>query len=315
MEQMTRWFGARLLTGAIAISTILASSGTASADPKEDEAKVHFTNAGTLYDKSDLRGALAEFQRAYDLFPSYKIQFNIGQVAMELDDYAKAFQAYTRYLKEGGSDVPQARAATVQRELDRISSRLGRVAIRAADGAEVTIDGARVGYTPLSEPVVVGVGRHDVVVRGASVEPTTRSIDVAGQQTVTVAVTAAVASPVGGTKLVASPESPPSNTSTYVAFSLAAAFAVTAGITGGIALSDSSTLSSLHDTFGTTRAQLDHERSNVTTMATIADAAGAAAIVAAGVGVYLLVSHRHAARERHVQLTLSPTGAFASGSF
>jgi hypothetical protein len=307
MEQVTRW---------LVLGLIVVTVRTASADSKEEEAKVHFANASALYDRNDLRGALAEFQRAYDLFASYKIQFNIGQVAMELQDYAAAFQAYTRYLKEGGPDIAPTRVATVQHELDRITTRIGRVTIRAADGAEVIIDGARVGYTPLSEPVVVGVGHHEVTVRGDSVEPTTRSIDVAGQQTVTVAVTAApehtVVAPV---RASSSPPSPPSNTSTYVAWSLAGAFALTGGIAGGIAISDSHTLTTLRNTYPVTLPQLQHERSSIVTASAIADSAGAAAIIAGSIGLYLILTHRHERSERHVQLTISPAGAFAVGTF
>jgi len=77
-----------------------AVSRAAHADAKLDEAKQHLAAATQLYDENNFRGALVELQRAYELAPSYKILFNIGQVEMELQDYAAALQAYSRYLSD-----------------------------------------------------------------------------------------------------------------------------------------------------------------------------------------------------------------------
>ncbi|MEO8550761.1 MAG: hypothetical protein ABI678_12335, partial [Kofleriaceae bacterium] len=85
----------------------LLAAATASADSKLDEAKAHLASGTQLYDENNFRGALVEFQKAYELAPSWRILFNIGQVEMEVQDYAGALRAYTRYLKEGGPDVPQ----------------------------------------------------------------------------------------------------------------------------------------------------------------------------------------------------------------
>src|SRR6266478_2010920 len=100
MEKM-RW----PFTGIALLLGIVAASPAALADSKTDEAKTHFKNGADLYDENNFRGALVEFQRAYELAPSYRILFNIGQVEMELQDYAGALTAYARYLREGGPDI------------------------------------------------------------------------------------------------------------------------------------------------------------------------------------------------------------------
>src|SRR5438105_2983977 len=90
----------------IVVAAFLLAATPAGAQPSPvDQAKAHFKNGTDLYDENNFRGALVEFQRAYELAPSYKILFNIGQVDMELQDYAGAMTAYARYLREGGPDV------------------------------------------------------------------------------------------------------------------------------------------------------------------------------------------------------------------
>src|ERR1044071_8621580 len=148
----------QVLLGASLVASV------AHADTKLDEAKSHFQSGAALYDGNDLRGALVEFQRAYELAPSYKILFNIAQVEMELQDHAGAFKAYTRYVKEGGPDIAPARLAQVNAEIERLRGRIGFLAIQTSAGASVFVDDLQVGYAPLPEPVAVNAGRHRVTV-------------------------------------------------------------------------------------------------------------------------------------------------------
>jgi hypothetical protein len=169
------------------VLAILTSSARAQPNPM-DEARTHFKNATELYDANNFRGALVEFKRAYELSPSYKILFNIGQVEMELQDYAEALKAYTRYLREGGPDVPPDRVAQLNAEIERVKGRVGYVVVQTGAGAEVLVDEVSVGYAPLPEPVPVNTGPHHVTVRSSGREPINRDVDVAGKQQVTVAI-------------------------------------------------------------------------------------------------------------------------------
>src|SRR5262245_57032431 len=63
----------------------------------QDEAKLHYDRGIQLYNEGAYELALIEFQRAYQLFPNYKILFNIGQVSAQLGNYAGATQALRKF--------------------------------------------------------------------------------------------------------------------------------------------------------------------------------------------------------------------------
>ena len=52
------------------------------------EARAHFERGVEYYTEGDFRAALVELTRAYALQPTYKMLYNLGQVAFELRDYA-----------------------------------------------------------------------------------------------------------------------------------------------------------------------------------------------------------------------------------
>jgi hypothetical protein len=56
-------------------------------------------------------------------------------------------------------------------------------------GAEVSIDDVPVGISPLRDPVLVNAGKRRIVVTAPNVAPEARVVDVAGEDTVTAALT------------------------------------------------------------------------------------------------------------------------------
>jgi hypothetical protein len=302
----------------LAFALVVLAPFVVHADSKIDEAKSHFKSGTDLYDENNYRGALVEFQRAYELAPSYKILYNIGQVDMELQDYAGALIAYRRYLREGGNDVPPSRVGQVQGEIDKLSHRVGRVIVQTASGAEVLIDDVRVGFAPLPEPATVNTGRHQVTVKVPGHEADSRVVDVAGQEDVTVALdNEAAQSPAGpGTpEHPAEPAGPPSRGPMVTAWVFTGVFGVSAVVSGIITLSDSSKLSDLRDTFPTTKTDLDAQHSKVVTAAAFTDAFTAATLVSAGIAVWLTISHHHAVASEKLTAGITPTGAFVAGQF
>jgi hypothetical protein len=316
MEKMKILSGV-LLSMSLAVTPALAQpaggNGNAIAEAQE-----HFKRGAELYDEDNFRGALIEFQRAYELAPSYKILFNIGQVEMELQNYAGALRAYKRYLREGGPDVPPARVTQVTQEIERLEGRVGELIIETAPGAEILIDEISVGFAPLPEPAAVNTGRHHVVVHVPGKEPLTRVVDVAGQQRLTVALgndpSARPAS--AATRAVATDKAPPSKVPMYVAWSATGALAVGAGVFAVMAYSASSDLEELRDTYPVTPAQLADKADEQKRLSLIADGLTAAALVAGGVSLYLTFSRdKEASKPSKLGLRVSPTGAYVTGSF
>ena len=308
MEKVTR----------IALVFALSITSVARAQTKDgqEDAKTHFKAATELYDENNFRGALVEFQKAYELAPSYKILFNIGQVDMELQDYAGALTAYARYLREGGPDVPRERVTQVSGEIDRLRGRVGRITIQSVAGAEILVDDVRVGYAPLPEPIAVNAGRHQVTVRVAGHEPQARAVDVAGQEQLTVVLgnelPATVAPPIDHP--VVQPK-PHGKSRIIVMWSVAGALAIASTAFAFTAHSDADDLANLRNTFPVTKSQLDDKKNSETTHALLADGFGIAALATAGAAVYFTLTRTPAQTDKMVHVGFTPSGAFVAGHF
>jgi hypothetical protein len=294
------------------VLTLAATMGNArAAEPRKaaapstqrEEAQRRYERARELYDEGDFRASLVEFQRAYELAPSYRLLYNIAQVQYQLQDYAGALGSFQRYLQEGQKDLTPERRGEVQREVERLRSRVALLDITTVPaGAEVSVDDVPVGRTPLKEKVLVSAGRRKVSAELPGHAPISRMVDVAGADTVPVelalipmsaepvATPAAEAShplEVAGTArtAAASPRGVP-----WKAWTATGTLAIGAGVTGLLAMKASKDLKTRRDTFGVTRAQLDDARGKARTLALTSDILTGATVVAAGISAWLTFS-------------------------
>src|SRR5262245_24707637 len=104
----TLFLAASLVLSTIPASAEAPASGDGSAD-RLREARGRFERGIELYEEGDMDAALVELRRAYELAPSYKLLFNIGQVHLQKSDYASALDAFERYLAQGGENVATKR--------------------------------------------------------------------------------------------------------------------------------------------------------------------------------------------------------------
>jgi hypothetical protein len=105
------------------------------------EAQRRFALAVSLYEEGDLKGALAEFRRAHQIFPSYKVLYNLGTVSRELFDWAAALTYYREYLVEGGTAIAPERRLQIERQVVDLAQRVGRLDVVVKDGpADVVLD-------------------------------------------------------------------------------------------------------------------------------------------------------------------------------
>src|SRR5262245_1414760 len=106
-----------LLAPALALALVAGGASGARAQaltpPGSDQARMNdahgaFQRGIELYKEGDLSAAAVEFKRAYELVPSYKILYNMGQVSYLQHDYAAAMRYFRQYLREG-DDIPATR--------------------------------------------------------------------------------------------------------------------------------------------------------------------------------------------------------------
>jgi hypothetical protein len=87
---------------AIVMCALLGVSTVANAaTPKQKrKAKAHAKNAAELFEAKSYELALAEFKKAYDLYPVAGLLFNMGQCHLFLGDYQNAIDRFESFLSE-----------------------------------------------------------------------------------------------------------------------------------------------------------------------------------------------------------------------
>jgi hypothetical protein len=146
-----------------------------------EEARAHFQKGVELYSEGDLNAARVELERAYELQPSYRLLYNLGQVAYEQRDYPAAERYYRDYLNQGGEAIEAERRADVERDLQRLQERVANVSIASSvAGAKLFVDGREVGRAPLAEPLRLSAGRRVFRAEAPGHAPVSREVDVIG---------------------------------------------------------------------------------------------------------------------------------------
>ena len=130
-----------------------------------DEASQRFKKGVQLFKEWSFDAALAEFRKAYQLAPSYRVLYNIAQVHYELHNYVEALKAFRQYLTEGGSE---SRTTGGRRSKPRYaSSKGGSGTSRSSanvDSGQVSVDDVPVGTSRCKAPILVNPGVRRVSV-------------------------------------------------------------------------------------------------------------------------------------------------------
>jgi tetratricopeptide (TPR) repeat protein len=116
--------------------------------------------------EGDYVTALDLFSRAFKVFPSPKIQFNIGQTYKELGRYLDAIGAYEKFFKDAAQDTSPALKKLARDNIQDLLRKIAIVTIQVSvDGATVSVDGKARGVSPLGAPLRLMPGSHSVVVK------------------------------------------------------------------------------------------------------------------------------------------------------
>jgi len=159
----------------------------AAAEPTKEakeEASRRFQRGRELFNEGDYRTALVEFRRAYELAPNYIVLYNIGNVQFQLLDYAGALDSFEKYLSQGGANIDPKRKADVDRDIEKLRSRVARVEITTSvPDADITIDDLPVGKTPFNKSLVLNPGRHKITAIKEGRLPASQTVEVASGDT------------------------------------------------------------------------------------------------------------------------------------
>lgn len=300
-----------------------ATAGTPSPSPNLDEARLRFSRGVKLYREGDFSSALAEFNRANELGPSYRILYNIGQTQVELRSYAAAMKTFARYLEAGGSEISKDKYDEIASVIATCSERVAEVQIRVnRPGAEVFVDDVSVGRGPWAEAVVVGAGRRKISAVAEGLPPVVRMIEVTGGDHVDLELSfdepaARAEAPLKATAPVphGPPPAQPSHTPFWVSFGVTGALGVATLTSGLLALSAKSHLDSDLGQFPIDDARVASDRTRVKTTALATDILGVATFVGAGVTTYFALTTLGSAKSTTVRVGVGPGTVAAEGRF
>jgi hypothetical protein len=271
-----------------------ATSSAAAADdasPAQREAGRHFDRAVSLYAEADYQGALVEFRRAYQAAPNPTVLYNVGETEYQLQDYAGALGAFTRYLAE----APQGAAhrGEVEASVEVLRARVGKLGVvTVPPGADVTVDDVPVGKTPLADRITVSVGHRKVSASLAGRAPVVRYVDVAADDNASVtldlpplSLEAAPAQEAAAPRAAAPARSHGAETVRTIGWVTTAMLAAGAASAGALALKASSDLQSARDTYPVSQATLQGDADHTRTYSILADSLTVGAIVVGGVSL------------------------------
>jgi hypothetical protein len=160
---LLRCFRGRALAASLLLLAV-SSIAHAQDDPRKLESKKYF-DEGVALDASQRRSeALEKFKKAYAVYPSPNVLYNIareehllGKLPDALRDYREA--AKNPLLKTQNRDVSQ----TYIRELEQ---ELGQVKLSGPEGTTFTLDGAAVTLTAEAVPATAGSHRVEATLKG-----------------------------------------------------------------------------------------------------------------------------------------------------
>ena len=177
------------LTSVAALAPIHSASAQTSAHPRKDAsrkseaaqiraARAKFQEGVRSYDRKDYDKARNAFLEAYRLHAHPAIFLNIAQSSLRTGRTLEAARYFRRFLHE---DTPSlASTTTAQQGLNEAEETLGRLEIKGSAGLDTYVDGESVGTTPLSDPIDVAPGPHQVRIGTTDQQV----VAVAGQPTV-----------------------------------------------------------------------------------------------------------------------------------
>jgi tetratricopeptide (TPR) repeat protein len=300
-----------------------------------EEARERFGKGVQLYREGSLEAALAEFEKAAQLAPSYRLHYNIAQVQYELHNYVGAMRAFRRYLAQGGEQITGDRRAKVEAEIAELEGRVAHLAVNTnVPGAVIAVDEVRVGMAPLNGAVLINPGVRRVSALKPGHLPATVTVTAAGGERIDVALELApTTSPDSGRVVlplsavpdlaVATPAPPPPRIKTWLSILTTATLAAGAGGFALLARKAEGEFEAELNRVPNTRSTIEDARSRMVNYAALTDALTVGSLVAGGVALYLGLSEGRpaskevGARPRRPGISLSPTpgGLQAIGRF
>ena len=129
-------------------------------------ARVHFEHGLRLTRRSLWEAALVEFEESLRLFPTAVAAYNRALCLRRLYRYPETIRALEEYIERFADEIDDQRRTIVENMLIETRYLLTEVTIEVDQlDATILVDGEEVGTSPLSRPVLLLSGPHELEVR------------------------------------------------------------------------------------------------------------------------------------------------------
>jgi hypothetical protein len=260
------------------------------------EAKQRFDRGFELYDEGEYPLALIEFTRAYELVPNYRVLYNIGQVCIQLGQYANARRALEEYRQKGGETLGRDRRDAVAKDLEMLERRTAFLLITTnVEGAEIMVDDVFVGKAPLDPALLIDAGVHRVAVRRQGYQPRTAVVTLAGGDKQTLDLTLEVQPEDKPTFVVRERIIPEDDSQTLMIAGWVTTGALVAGaiVTGIMGAGEADELEKLKGAdqrdYDDLPARLEDAKSNASALLLASDVFSGAAIIVGGLTLWITI--------------------------
>jgi hypothetical protein len=138
----------------------------------------------------DFAGALTHYQAASQAAPSARAAMGVADALYNLGKLGESYEAYADVEQTYGPKLGAAEKGLITKRLKEIAPKTGWLSIRVSEpGAEVDVDGASIGTSPVPALKRVAVGTHAVHVVKAGFQPFDASANVPADDKAVVEVT------------------------------------------------------------------------------------------------------------------------------
>jgi len=120
------------------------------------------TEGGAQFAQGNYEAAYVAYQKAWELKPHCAVAANMAATEIRLGRYLQA-AAHLKYALNHLPLVQLGKRDAVEEQLEKVREHLVAVSLSAnLDGVEISIDGHRLGRTPLPEEILLEPGHHAI---------------------------------------------------------------------------------------------------------------------------------------------------------
>lgn len=145
----------------MALVLVLLAPLAAAGEDNTTLARRLFRAANELRSQQRYKEALKVYLEAERLFPSPKIDLNIGTVLSKMGRRTEAAMRYERFLRRADRVLDNEMIMEVEATLSTLRQHIGRVGIMClVHGARIKINGRQVGTTPVKHQIYLKPGEY-----------------------------------------------------------------------------------------------------------------------------------------------------------